>query len=318
MGRAIIHDCDPGNDDAVAILMALSSPEKIQVRGFTAVAGNAPLKWMHQNIRKICELAGRSDMKVFAGCSRPKVRALKTASFMHGHTGMDGCTLPDPTMPLQSQHAVDFMIEEILNSKEKITLVATGALTNVAMAMVKEPKILDRIEEVVWMGGTTEAGNITIAAEYNAFVDPHAAHVVFESGVKVTMFGLNVTHKVLITPERVKKFRALGTSVGTEIANMLETSMKADQERYDLAGRAIHDACTMAYLIDPSLFTLKHCAVQVEISSDAFMGATAVSHYSAHKDKFNAHVAFDVDEERVFSLIYNCLAWYGSPEQAAK
>ncbi|HEY9548450.1 MAG TPA: nucleoside hydrolase, partial [Kiloniellaceae bacterium] len=198
--RPIIIDTDPGQDDAIAILLALASPE-LTVLGITAVAGNVPLALTEKNARKVCELAGRPEVKVFAGCARPLVRPPVTAEQVHGKTGLDGPDLPEPAMPLQPQHAVDWLVDTLRAAPAgSITLCALGPLTNLAAAIVKAPDIVARIGEIVLMGGGFfEGGNTTPAAEFNIYVDPHAAQVVFASGAKLTMHPLDVTHKALMT-----------------------------------------------------------------------------------------------------------------------
>ena len=203
--RKIIIDTDPGQDDAVAILLALASPGELDVRGITTVAGNVPLALTSLNARKVCELAGRDDVAVYAGCERPMVRELITAEYVHGATGLDGADLPDPTMALQPTHAVDFLVETLMAGDEgEITLCPLGPLTNIAMALLREPRIASKVREIVLMGGGFfEGGNVTPAAEFNIFVDPHAADVVFTSGIPITMMPLDVTHQALATPTRV-------------------------------------------------------------------------------------------------------------------
>ena len=202
--RPVIIDCDPGQDDAVALLLALASPDQIEVRGVTAVAGNVPLARTALNARKLCTLAGRAEVPVFAGCPRPMLRRLHTSEHVHGKTGLDGAELPQPEAPLGDRHAVDFIIETLRGAAEAaeadVTLCALGPLTNLGVAMVMAPDILGGVAEIVLMGGAFGEGNTTPAAEFNIFVDPHAAQVVFSSGVPITMMGLDVTHQALTTP----------------------------------------------------------------------------------------------------------------------
>ncbi len=214
--RKIIIDTDPGQDDAVAILLALASPEEIDVLGITAVAGNVPLSLTQKNARIVCELAGKPDTKVFAGCDTPIARKLVTAEHVHGKTGLDGPTLPDPEMELADGHAVDFIIDTLRAEPEgTVTLCPLGPLTNIATALTKAPDIASRIQEIVLMGGAYfEVGNITPTAEFNIYVDPEAAKIVFACGAPITVMPLDVTHKALVTKPRNDAFRALGTSVG--------------------------------------------------------------------------------------------------------
>ena len=215
MARKIIIDTDPGQDDAVAILLALASTE-LEVLGLTAVAGNVPLALTHTNARRILELADRAEVPVCAGASRPMVRPLVTAEHVHGRTGLDGADLPDPTVPLHPQHGVDFIVETLLMAEPgEVTLCTLGPLTNVALALQRAPEIATRIREIVMMGGAYfEVGNITPAAEFNIYVDPHAADVVFRSGVPLTVLPLDVTHKVVASPARLAPPARPGQPIG--------------------------------------------------------------------------------------------------------
>jgi purine nucleosidase len=234
MARKIIIDTDPGQDDAVAILLALASPEEVEVLGITAVAGNVPLALTERNARIVCELAGRPDMAVFAGCDAPLERSLVTAEYVHGKTGLDGIALPEPTMPLQEAHAVDFLIDTLRGAPSgTVTLCPLGPLTNIATAFRRAPDIVDRVAEIVLMGGAYfEVGNVTPAAEFNIYVDPEAAAIVFGSGVPITVMPLDVTHKVLTTPPRIDAFRALGTQVGEVVASWTDFFERFDMEKY--------------------------------------------------------------------------------------
>ena len=310
MPTPIIMDCDPGNDDAVALLIAMASSEDLKILGITTVIGNVSLKQVTQNALKICELAGRRDIPVYAGCSRPIVLKEIPGDQAHGACGLEGSNLPDPTLKAQPIHAVDFIIDTLMNAKEKVTLCPTAPLTNLALAIVKEPRIVDNIEEIVLMGGSTEAGNITPAAEYNMYSDPHAAKVVFKSGAKITMIGLNVTHKILATPPRIEDLRNLNNVVGTQLANMMEASAEFDERKFGLKGRAIHDACVPLYLIKPELFTCKPAHVKVDIWHKENMGSTIISFYPGHLKGEPTSVAIDVNVDGVFDLMLNRLSRY--------
>ena len=307
--RPIIIDTDPGQDDAVAILLALASPE-LDVLGITAVAGNVPLARTQENARKVCELAGRSDVKVFAGCPRPLVRQLVTAEAVHGKTGLDGPELPAPRMALQEQHAVDWLVETLMAAGDgQITLCPIGPLTNVAMAMVKEPAILPKIREIVLMGGGFfEGGNTTPAAEFNIHVDPHAAHVVFTSGVELTMMPLDVTHKALMTEAWIGEVRALGTPLGAAVADMMSFYERFDMEKYGEAGGPLHDPCVIAYLLEPKLFGGKHCNVRIEIGSESTMGMTVVDWWGVSGRAPNCTVMNRIDAKGFYALILERLA----------
>ncbi|MGB3415329.1 MAG: nucleoside hydrolase [Mesorhizobium sp.] len=302
--RRIIIDTDPGQDDAVAILLALGSAE-IEVAGITAVAGNVPLALTEKNARKICELAGRPDIEVFAGAVRPLMRALVTAEEVHGQTGLNGPQLPEPEMALQDRHAVDFLVETLMREESgSITLCALGPLTNIALALIREPKIAPRIREIVLMGGGFfEGGNITPAAEFNIHVDPHAADIVFRSGVPIVMMPLDVTHKALTTAKRIDAIRGLGTRVGDAVAAMLEFFERFDEEKYGTDGGPLHDPCVIAYLLRPELFAGRTCNVTVETTSELTMGMTVVDWWGVTGRPANALVMRDVDSNGFFELL---------------
>ncbi|MFZ9684223.1 MAG: nucleoside hydrolase, partial [Gemmobacter sp.] len=264
MARKIIIDTDPGQDDAVAILLALASPDEIDLLGITAVAGNVPLALTQKNARIVCELARRRDVRVFAGCDAPLARPLVTAEHVHGKTGLDGPQLPDPTMPLADGHAVDFLIETLRREPSgSVTLVPIGPLTNIAAAFRAAPDIIPRVGQVVLMGGAYfEVGNITPAAEFNIYVDPEAADIVFRSGVDLVVMPLDVTHKALTSRARVAAFRGMGTEVGRMVAEWTDFFERFDKEKYGAEGAPLHDPCTIAWLIRPELFTGRHINVE--------------------------------------------------------
>jgi purine nucleosidase len=302
--RKIIIDTDPGQDDAVAILVALASPE-LEVLGITAVAGNVPLSLTEKNARKICELAGRPEIKVFAGAMHPMLRQLVTAENVHGKTGLNGPDLPEPTMPLQKQHAVDFILETLMREEAgSVTLCPLGPLTNIALALEREPKIAPRIREIVLMGGGFfEGGNVTPAAEFNIYVDPHAADVVLKSGIPIVMVPLDCTHKALTTAKRVAAFRGLGSRPGIATAEMLEFFERFDESKYGTDGGPLHDPCVIAYLLKPELFSGRHINVSVEIASELTMGMTVADWWGVTKRPKNVTYLRDVDHEGFFELL---------------
>jgi purine nucleosidase len=302
--RKIIIDTDPGQDDAVAILLALASPE-LDVLGITAVAGNVPLRLTEKNARKICELAGRPDIKVYAGAIRPLLRTLVTAEEVHGESGLNGPQLPEPTMPLQAPHAVDFIVETLMQEEAgTVTLCPLGPLTNIALALIREPRIAPRIRGIVLMGGGFfEGGNVTPAAEFNIHVDPHAADIVLKAGVPTVMMPLDVTHKALTTARRVAAIRALGNGVGIATAEMLEFYERFDEEKYGTDGGPLHDPCVIAYLIKPDLFRGRQCNVSVEIASELTMGMTVVDWWGVTNRAKNAIVMRHVDDDGFFALL---------------
>ena len=308
--RKIIIDTDPGQDDAVAILLALASPEDVEVLGITAVAGNVPLHLTEKNARIVCELAGKPNTKVFSGCDAPIARKLVTAEHVHGKTGLDGPKLPDPTMILQDQHAVDFIVDTLRAEDPKtVTLCPLGPLTNIAVALQKAPDIADRIAEIVLMGGAYfEVGNITPAAEFNIYVDPEAAEIVFKCGAPITVMPLDVTHKALVTKPRNDAFRALGTPVGIAVAEMTDFFERFDREKYGSAGAPLHDPCVTAYLIQPDLFKGRHINVEIETQSDLTLGMTVADWWGVTDRQPNATFMGDVDADGFFALLTDRLA----------
>lgn len=302
--RKIIIDTDPGQDDAVAILLALASPE-LEVLGITAVAGNVPLALTVKNARMICELAGRPDVKIFAGAVRPMVRDLVTAENVHGKTGLDGPTLPEPTMPVQDRHAVDFLVETLMAEEAgSVTLCALGPLTNIALALERAPEIAPRIAEIVLMGGGLfEGGNVTPAAEFNIYVDPHAAEIVLRAGIPTVVIPLDCTHKALTTARRVEAFRKLGTRPAAAVAELLDFFERYDEHKYGTDGGPLHDPCVIAYLLRPGLFAGRHINVSVETNSELTMGMTVADWWGVTDRPRNATYIRDVDHENFFQLL---------------
>ncbi|MFA8385583.1 MAG: nucleoside hydrolase [Pelagibaca sp.] len=308
--RKIIIDTDPGQDDAVAILLALASPEELDVLGITAVAGNVPLPLTEKNARIVCELAGKPETRVFAGCDAPIARKLVTAEHVHGKSGLDGPTLPDPTIPLQEGHAVDFIIDTLRGEPSgTVTLCPLGPLTNIAVALQRAPDIAERIQEIVLMGGAYfEVGNITPTAEFNIYVDPEAAKLVFDCGAPITVMPLDVTHKALVTTERNNAFRTLGTPVGTAVAEMTDFFERFDKEKYGSSGAPLHDPCVTAYLIKPELFTGRHINVEIETDSNLTLGMTVADWWGVTKRPANATFVGDLDADGFFALLTERLA----------
>ncbi len=308
--RRIIIDTDPGQDDAFAILLALGSPEEIDVLGVVAVAGNVPLPLTQRNARIVCELAGRRDIPVFAGCDAPLKRKLVTAEHVHGQTGLDGPPMVDPTMPLQDQHGVDFIIDTIRRAPDKtITLCPLGPLTNIAQAFLQAPDIIARVQEIVLMGGAYfEVGNITPAAEFNIYVDPEAAQIVLQSGAPVVMMPLDVTHKVIATRARVEAIRALGTEVGRVAAEWADFFERFDVAKYGSDGGPLHDPTVIAYLIAPHLFSGRHINVEVETGSDLTLGMTVADWWGVSGRAPNALFIGDVHAQGFFDLLTQRLA----------
>ncbi|CUH40910.1 Pyrimidine-specific ribonucleoside hydrolase RihA [Jannaschia seosinensis] len=308
MTQKIIIDTDPGQDDAVGILLALASPE-LEVLGITAVAGNVPLDLTASNALKVCELAGRSDVPVRAGCDRPLARDLVTAEHVHGKTGLDGADLPDPVTPLADGHAVDWIIETIRAEPEgSVTLCPLGPLTNIATALTRAPDIAPRIARIVLMGGAYfEVGNITPAAEFNIYVDPEAAQTVFRSGVPLTVLPLDVTHKVLTTQARNAAFRRAGR-VGEVVAGWTGFFERFDKEKYGSEGAPLHDPSVIAWLLRPDLFSGREINVEIEVDSPLTRGMTVADWWGVTDRAPNALFIGDVDADGFFSLLTERIA----------
>jgi purine nucleosidase len=305
MARQIIIDTDPGQDDAVAILLALASPEDLTVLGLTAVAGNVPLPLTQKNTRIICELAGKPETRVFAGCDAPLHRKLVTAEHVHGKTGLDGPQMDDPVMALQPQHAVDFIIDTLRSAPPgTVTLCPLGPLTNIATAFLKAPDIIGRIQEIVLMGGAYfEVGNITPAAEFNIYVDPEAAAIVFKSGVPLVVLPLDVTHKALTTAARIAAFRAMGTRVGTMVAEWTDFFERFDVQKYGSQGAPLHDPCVIAYLLRPELFSGRFINVEIETKGEFTLGMTVADWWGVSNRPPNALFIGHVNEVGFFDLL---------------
>ncbi len=303
--RKIIIDTDPGQDDAVAILLALGSPEEIEVLGITAVAGNVPLPLTEKNARIVCELAGMTHIKVFAGCDAPLVRKLVTAEHVHGKTGLDGPVLPDPVMPLQAQNGVDFIIETLRREPAgTVTLCPLGPLTNIATAFQRAPDVVARVQEIVLMGGAYfEVGNITPAAEFNIYVDPEAADIVFRSGAPLVVMPLDVTHKALTTRPRIEAFRALGTEPGRMVAEWTDFFERFDMEKYGSEGAPLHDPCVIAYLIRPDLFSGRHINVMIETQGEFTAGMTVADWWRVTGRAPNALFISEIDADAFYTLL---------------
>jgi len=310
MTRKIIIDTDPGQDDAVAILLALASPAELEVLSIVAVAGNVPLALTEKNARKICELAGRADLPVYAGSVRPMARALVTAEEVHGQSGLDGPVLPEPTMRLRPQHGVDYLVEALRAAAPgSITLCTLGPLTNLGMALVMAPDIAPRIKELVMMGGAYfEVGNTTPAAEFNIYVDPQAADLVFKSGIPITVLPLDVTHQALATHERVERIRAIGNRCGKAVAEMLGFFERFDVRKYGSAGAPLHDPCVIAYLLRPELFRGRHINVAIETGSALTLGMTVADWWGVTDRPANARFMRNVDADGFFALLTERLA----------
>ncbi len=305
MARRVIIDTDPGVDDAVAILLALASPGEMEVTGIVAVAGNLPLAQTERNARLVCELAGRPEIAVYAGCARPMLRPRASAAAIHGDALGGRLGLPEPTMPLQAQHGVDFIIENLRAAEpDGVTLCALGPLTDIAMALVKAPDIAGKIGELVVMGGAGfEIGNITPAAEFNIHIDPHAAAIVLGSGIPITMIPLDFTHQVLSTPPRIAALRALPNRCGPAVAELLAGFETTRTTRFEVRGMALHDPCVIAYLLRPALFAGRKVNVAVETASPLTAGMTVVDWWGVTGRPANAIFMTEVNADGLYELL---------------
>lgn len=310
MSRKIIIDTDPGQDDAVAILLALASTDELDLLGVVAVAGNVPLALTAKNALKVVELGGRTDIPVYAAAARPLRREPVTAEAVHGETGLDGAALPDPTIGVQPTHGVDFLIGAIsVHAPKEVTICALGPLTDLALALVKAPEIAGRIGEIVAMGGAHVAGgNVTPAAEFNIFADPEAADIVMRAGVPVTLVPLDVTHQVLCTEARLAALKGLGNRTGAVVADLMGFTGRAGRARERLPAPPLHDPCVIAYLLQPELFAGKRVHVAVETASALTVGMTVVDFWEVTEHPPNVNFLHEVDTEGLFTLLTERLA----------
>lgn len=307
--RRILLDCDPGHDDAIAILLAARAPE-IQLEAITTVAGNQTLDKTTRNALKICGVAGIRDVPIAAGMDRPLVRPLRVAADIHGASGLDGPSLPEPDMSPAPIHGVDLLIERLLASDGDLTIVATGPLTNVAAALRREPRIAPKIQQIVLMGGALGLGNVTPAAEFNIYVDPEAAHVVFTCGRPVTMIGLDVTHQAQATPEVRSRIRALGSPVARLVDDLLGFFGETYHQVFGFPAPPVHDPCAVAQVIDPTLIRGQSMPVDIELSGEWTAGRTVCDIYGVTGKPANANVGLELDVPRFWDLLIETLAAY--------
>jgi purine nucleosidase len=318
----LIMDCDPGLDDAIALLLAISHAESINLLGITTVVGNGPLKQTQENARRICELAGRPDLEVFQGCPRhifPRVISSDsnyTGADIHGETGLGGCKLASPSMPLQSLHAVRFIRQILLESSEKITIAASGPLTNIACALIMDPHLKEKIEKIVLMGGVIGLGNITPSAEFNFYCDPHAASIVFTSGIPIVMLGLDVTRQTQTSEDWLGKIKAMNTSVSQAVSDMLSYYHRPEAIlEPGVKGGVLHDPNVIAYLLKPDLYKGREVYVEIDVSNSIMAGRSTVDWYHKLGFKPNAYVVNTVDVKGFFDLLTEGLERYDSLKQ---
>jgi purine nucleosidase len=303
--RPVIIDTDPGQDDAVALMLALGNPDRIEVLGVTAVAGNVGLDLTARNCLKLLELVGRTDIPVYAGASAPLMVPLETAEYVHGATGLNGWDFPEPTTPLRPEFGPDFIVDTVMSRPEKtVTLCPLGPLTNVALAMAREPRIAERLDKIVLMGGAqVEGGNVTPSAEFNIYVDPHAAARVFSSGADLAVMSLDVTHQALIRRDWLARLKGLGTRTGEAFTGLLSFYERYDEEKYGTDGGPLHDPMTVAYLLRPDLFRGKRVNVEIETTQGLCFGQTVVDRWAVTDRPKNATWIDRVDADGFFDLI---------------
>lgn len=307
--RKIILDCDPGHDDAVAIMMAAKHPD-LELIGITVVKGNQTLDKTTKNALNVCQFLG-IDVPVYQGMGVPMViESPATEERVHGESGLDGPTFDKLTKQKESKHAIDFLIETLMSSDGDITLVPTGPLTNIAMAMRIEPRIVDKIKEIVLMGGSYQLGNVTPSAEFNIFADAEAAYVVFGSGVKVTMCGLDITRKVLCYPSIVERMAKHSNPAAKLFTDLMGFFIKAQKETYGWEGAPLHDPTTIAYLIDPSVITVKPMHTDIEIRSEQSYARTNCDYFNLTDGVINTDVAIAIDTPKFWDIVENCIKLY--------
>lgn len=307
MATRVLLDCDPGHDDAIALLLALAN-DGVDLEAVTTVAGNQTLEKTTRNALRTLALAGEADVPVAAGMDRPLVREQVIADYVHGESGLDGADLPQPAAEPVDDHAADVIAGEAAGGD--LTLVPVGPLSNVALALRRTPGLEDDLDRIVLMGGAVADGNITPSAEFNIYADPEAAKVVFAADVPVTMVGLDVTRQARIGPEGIERIRGRGSDVAIAVADLLEFFVEFHREEYGWESVPIHDALALAHVIDPDVLETEHVHVDVETKGDLTYGRTVADVRGVTDEEPNAHVALDVDRDAFFDLLYDALASY--------
>ncbi|WP_024746360.1 ribosylpyrimidine nucleosidase [Levilactobacillus namurensis] len=306
--RKIILDCDPGHDDAIALLMAAAHPA-IELLGVTIVAGNQTLEKTVRNGLNVAQLLDIST-KFYAGMPQPLVRQQVVAGNVHGETGLDGPTFGPLQRQVESKNAIQFIIETLMASDGDITLVPTGPLTNIAVAMRLEPRIIPKVKEIVLMGGAYGTGNFTPSAEFNIFADPEAAYDVFNSGIPITMMGLDLTNQTICTEDIIKRMAAVGNVAGTLFSDLMSFTLKTQFEAFGLKAGPVHDATTIGYLINPKMFQVEPMYVTVDINRGPSYGRTVCDEHHVLEHQPNANVGISIDTNRFWDLVEFCLRKY--------
>ncbi|HEV7956421.1 MAG TPA: nucleoside hydrolase [Marisediminicola sp.] len=313
MPTKIILDCDPGHDDAIALLLAHGSPD-IDLLAVTTVMGNQTLDKVTRNALSIARVAGITGIPFAAGCTRPLVRQIETAASIHGESGLDGPVLPEPLIQLDQRHAVDVIIDLVMSHDPgEITLVPTGALTNIALAVRKEPRIVERVKEIVLMGGGYHVGNWSATAEFNIVIDPEAAHIVFNEKWPLTMIGLDLTHQALATPAVADRVAEVGTAPARFVGELLDFFASTYKESQGFEHPPVHDPCAVAYVIDPSIITVRRAPLDVELTGTLTLGMTVADFRSPAPADCTTQVATDLDHERFWALVIDALERIGDP-----
>ncbi|WP_426737879.1 nucleoside hydrolase [Plantibacter sp. 2H11-2] len=314
MPRKIILDCDPGHDDAIAILLAHGNPE-IELLAVTTVVGNQTLPKVTRNALAVARIAGITDVPFAAGADRPLVRPLENAPDIHGESGMDGPVLPEPTIALDDRHAIDLIIDLVMSHEPgEITLVPTGGLTNIALAARKEPRIVERVKEVVLMGGGYHVGNWSAVAEFNIKIDPEAAHIVFNESWPVVMVGLDLTHQALATPEVVERIAAIGTGPARFVEELLEFFGTTYKDAQGFDSPPVHDPCAVAYVIDPTIVRTVKVPIDIELTGTLTLGMTVADFRSPAPDDCSTWAATELDHARFWGLVTDALENIGEIE----
>jgi purine nucleosidase len=313
MATKIILDCDPGHDDAIAMLLAWGNPD-IDLVGVTTVMGNQSIEKVTRNALAVARVAGITGVPFAQGSHRPLVRPVEVAESIHGESGLDGPVLPEPTLALDPRHAVDFIIDTVMASEPgEITLVPTGALTNIAMAVRKEPRIASRVKQVVLMGGGVNVGNWSATSEFNIVIDPEAAHIVFNESWPLTMVGLDLTHEALATPSVVAAIEAVGTPPARFVGELLEFFGHTYRDQQGFEYPPVHDPCAVAFVIDPTVMQTVRVPLDVELTGTLTLGMTVADFRAPAPDDCTTQVARQLDHPKFWALVVDALERIGSP-----
>ncbi len=309
MARPVIIDCDPGHDDAIALLLALGS-DKIDVKGITTVAGNQTGDKTLNNALRVLSYLG-IEKEVAQGATQPLMRELITAAEVHGESGLEGPELPDPSFDKGEKTATELIVKIISESEEKVILIPTGPLTNIGHLLLAHPELKDRIEEIVLMGGACFGGNWTPAAEFNILVDPEAADIVYKSGIPITMCGLDVTHNAQVMKDEIERIRLIGNKASTLVAELLDYfTIFHMNPNFPFEGPPLHDVCAVAYVLDPSIFTVRKHHVVIDTTGELTVGATVVDYYDTSDKEKNVNVVMDLDREKFIDMLCETLQKY--------